>query len=90
MQADVGIKGSKISAIGKAGNPDVMDGVTKGMIVGVSSQAPLGYAEKTWVGCALAAQSDSLQVLEPWGNRTMRMQPSVVFVHFFLDSQVPE
>lgn len=39
VQADVGIKGSKISAIGKAGNPDVMDGVTKGMFVGVSLQA---------------------------------------------------
>ena len=35
-KADVGIKESVIVGIGKAGNPDVMDGVTDGMIVGVS------------------------------------------------------
>ena len=35
-KADIGIKGSLIVGIGKAGNPDVMDGVTEGMIVGVS------------------------------------------------------
>ncbi|GAQ78557.1 urease [Klebsormidium nitens] len=41
-KADVGIKGSKISAIGKAGNPDVMEGVTEGMIVGVNTEAIAG------------------------------------------------
>src|SRR6204780_3156709 len=34
-KADVGIKDGLISGIGKAGNPDVMAGVTKDMIVGV-------------------------------------------------------
>ena len=34
-KADVGIKGHIISAIGKAGNPDIMDCVTPGMIIGV-------------------------------------------------------
>ena len=33
-KADIGIKYGNIVAIGKAGNPDVMDGVTPGMVVG--------------------------------------------------------
>ncbi|KAA8494252.1 Urease [Porphyridium purpureum] len=33
-KADVGIKNGLISAIGKAGNDDIMDGVTYGMVVG--------------------------------------------------------
>ena len=38
-KADIGIKGGRISGIGKAGNPDVMAGVTPGMIVGVTTEA---------------------------------------------------
>lgn len=34
-KADIGIKEDKIVAIGKAGNPDVMDGVHANMIIGV-------------------------------------------------------
>jgi urease subunit alpha len=37
-KADIGIKDGLISGIGKAGNPDVMAGVTKGMIVGVTTE----------------------------------------------------
>ncbi|KAI0169114.1 urease [Hypoxylon sp. FL1284] len=33
-KADIGVKDGMIVGIGKAGNPDVMDGVTEGMIVG--------------------------------------------------------
>ncbi|KAH6657354.1 hypothetical protein BKA67DRAFT_187140 [Truncatella angustata] len=33
-KADIGVKNGFIVGIGKAGNPDVMDGVTEGMIVG--------------------------------------------------------
>ncbi|KAI1331045.1 hypothetical protein F5Y16DRAFT_396013 [Xylariaceae sp. FL0255] len=33
-KADIGVKDGAIIGIGKAGNPDVMDGVTEGMIVG--------------------------------------------------------
>lgn len=33
-KADIGVKDSMIVGIGKAGNPDVMDGVTPGMVVG--------------------------------------------------------
>lgn len=37
-KADIGIKDGKIVGIGKAGNPDVMDNVTPGMIVGVNTE----------------------------------------------------
>ena len=42
VKADIGIKDGKIKAIGKAGNPDVMDGVTEGMTVGASTEAIAG------------------------------------------------
>jgi urease subunit alpha len=41
-KADVGIKHGRIAGIGKAGNPDVMAGVTKGMVVGVTTEAIAG------------------------------------------------
>src|SRR5213594_3441173 len=41
-KADVGIKGGRIAGIGKAGNPDVMAGVTDGMVVGVTPEAIAG------------------------------------------------
>src|SRR5580658_6144599 len=41
-KADVGIKGGRVSGIGKAGNPDVMAGVSAGMIVGVTTEAIAG------------------------------------------------
>nr|TKW21065.1 hypothetical protein SEVIR_4G186300v2 [Setaria viridis] len=37
-KADIGIKGGLIVAIGKGGNPDVMDGVHSNMIVGVNTE----------------------------------------------------
>ena len=37
-KADIGVKGGYIVGIGKAGNPDVMEGVTPGMIVGVTTE----------------------------------------------------
>ena len=39
VKADIGIKNGRIVGIGKAGNPDVMAGVTHGMIVGVTTEA---------------------------------------------------
>lgn len=42
FKADIGIKNGYIVGIGKAGNPDVMDGVTNGMIVGVNTEAVAG------------------------------------------------
>jgi len=41
-KADVGIKHGRIAGIGKAGNPDVMAGVTPGMVVGVTTEAIAG------------------------------------------------
>jgi len=41
-KADVGIKGGRIAGIGKAGNPDVMAGVTPEMVVGVTTEAIAG------------------------------------------------
>ncbi|KAG8465083.1 hypothetical protein KFE25_012446 [Diacronema lutheri] len=42
IKADIGIKGNRIVGIGKAGNPDVMAGVTPGMVTGVTTEAIAG------------------------------------------------
>jgi len=42
IKADVGIRDGKICGVGKSGNPDVMSGVTKNMVVGVSTDAISG------------------------------------------------
>ncbi|RPB04477.1 urease [Choiromyces venosus 120613-1] len=42
FKADVGIKGGFIAGIGKAGNPDMMDGVTLGMVVGSNTDVIAG------------------------------------------------
>ncbi|ATB43596.1 urease subunit alpha [Cystobacter fuscus] len=41
-KADIGIKAGRIAGIGKAGNPDLMAGVTPGMVVGVTTEAIAG------------------------------------------------
>ncbi len=41
-KADIGIKRGRIVGIGKAGNPDVMAGVTPNMVVGVTTEAIAG------------------------------------------------
>ena len=38
VKADIGIKDGKIAGIGKAGNPDIMSGVTPGMVVGAGTE----------------------------------------------------
>ena len=42
IKADIGITDNKIVGIGKAGNPDVMEGVTPGMITGVTTECLAG------------------------------------------------
>src|SRR3954464_7259235 len=42
FKADIGIKHGRIRAIGKAGNPDMMAGVSPGMVVGVTTEAIAG------------------------------------------------
>jgi urease subunit alpha len=41
-KADIGIRNGRITGIGKAGNPDVMNGVTSGMIVGAGTEVIAG------------------------------------------------
>jgi urease subunit alpha len=38
VKADIGIKDGKIVGVGKAGNPDTMDGITENMIIGASTE----------------------------------------------------
>ena len=42
VKADVGVRDGRISAIGKAGNPDVQDGVTAGLAIGPSTEIVAG------------------------------------------------
>jgi urease subunit alpha len=42
VKADVGVRDGRISAIGKAGNPDVQDGVTDGLAIGASTEIVAG------------------------------------------------
>ncbi|KAG0142200.1 hypothetical protein CROQUDRAFT_50604 [Cronartium quercuum f. sp. fusiforme G11] len=41
-KANIGIKGGYITGVGKAGNPDVQDGVTENMIVGANTEVIAG------------------------------------------------
>ncbi|SEO24853.1 urease subunit alpha [Paenibacillus sp. OV219] len=42
VKGDIGIRDGVIVGIGKAGNPDIMDGVTPGMVVGASTEVIAG------------------------------------------------
>ena len=42
FKADIAIRDGRISAIGKAGNPDIMDGVTEGMAISASTEILAG------------------------------------------------
>jgi len=50
IKADIGIRGNRIVGIGKAGNPDVMSGVTAGMIVGAVSEVIAGEGKIVTAG----------------------------------------
>nr|GFA85479.1 urease isoform X1 [Tanacetum cinerariifolium] len=50
FKADIGIKGGCISAIGKAGNPDAMNGVFSNMIIGVSTEVIAGEGKIVTAG----------------------------------------
>ena len=49
-KADIGIRGGRICGIGKAGNPDVMNGVTPGMIVGAGTEVIAGEGKIVTAG----------------------------------------
>jgi urease subunit alpha len=42
VKADIGLKDGRIWAFGKSGNPDIMDGVTPGMVIGASTEVIAG------------------------------------------------
>jgi urease subunit alpha len=42
IKTDVGVRDGRIVALGKAGNPDVMDGVTPGLVIGPSTEIVAG------------------------------------------------
>ena len=42
VKADVGVKDGRIAAIGAAGNPDVMDGITPGMVISAHTEVIAG------------------------------------------------
>ena len=42
VKADIGIRDGRIAGIGKAGNPDLMEGVTPGMVIGAGTEAIAG------------------------------------------------
>ncbi|WP_167199780.1 urease subunit alpha [Paenibacillus sp. BK720] len=50
VKADIGIKDGFIVGIGKAGNPDIMDGVTPGMIAGASTEIIAGEGKMVTAG----------------------------------------
>jgi urease subunit alpha len=41
-KADIGIRNGRIAGIGKAGNPDIMGGVTAGMVIGAGTEVIAG------------------------------------------------
>ncbi|KAJ2387126.1 Urease [Coemansia sp. RSA 2603] len=49
-KADIGVRNGVIVGIGKAGNPDVMDGVTPGMYVGAATEAMAGEGKIVTAG----------------------------------------
>src|SRR3989454_11211635 len=50
VKADIGIRDGRIVAIGKAGNPDLMAGVTPGMVVGAVTEVIAGEGKIVTAG----------------------------------------
>lgn len=50
VKADIGIRGGRIVAVGKAGNPDIMNGVTPGMVVGAGTEVIAGEGKIVTAG----------------------------------------
>ena len=49
-KADIGIRHGRITGIGKAGNPDMMSGVTPGMIIGAGTEVIAGEGKIVTAG----------------------------------------
>ena len=50
VKADIGLKDGVIIGIGKGGNPDIMDGVQEGMIIGASTEVIAGEGKIVTAG----------------------------------------
>ena len=50
VKADIGVRDGRISAIGKAGNPDTMDGVDPGLVIGPSTEILAGNGKIVTAG----------------------------------------
>ena len=50
VKADIGVRDGRVSAIGKAGNPDTMDGVTDGLAIGPSTEIIAGNGKVLTAG----------------------------------------
>jgi urease subunit alpha len=49
-KADIGIRNGRIAGIGKAGNPDIMTGVTAGMVIGAGTEVIAGEGKIVTAG----------------------------------------
>ena len=50
VKADIGLREGVIVALGKAGNPDIMDGVTPGLVIGPSTEIVAGNGKIVTAG----------------------------------------
>jgi urease subunit alpha len=50
VKADIGIRGGRIVGIGKAGNPDIMAGVTPSMVIGAATEVLAGEGKIVTAG----------------------------------------
>src|SRR5262245_61614697 len=50
VKADIGIRDGRIVGIGKAGNPDLMDGVSSTMVIGAGTEAIAGEGKIVTAG----------------------------------------
>ncbi len=50
VKADIGIRGGRIAGIGKSGNPDIMTGVTAGLVVGAGTEVIAGEGKIVTTG----------------------------------------
>jgi len=50
FKADIGMRNGRIAGIGKAGNPDIMSGVTAGMVIGAGTEVIAGEGKIVTAG----------------------------------------
>lgn len=84
VKADIGIRDGKIAGIGKAGNPDIMDGVTPGMTVG-------GHAPDIIKAASMPnILPSSTNPTMPFTVNTLDEHLDMLMVCHHLDKKIPE